>query len=97
MGTNYCAKKKISYPLTFQINSDKELVSLKEHLQTLQPEIHLGQEKIGYVFLANWNGGRYYSDYISYVNFIRDTDLKIYDEYEVPFSKMDFLKLIVPE
>lgn len=94
MGTNYYAKRKLEYPLAFAVNSDDELAQLKEHLENLQPTIHLGKTSAGWNFLAQWNGSRYYNDPISFINFIRDNDLVIYDEYDRQLSKEEFIDLV---
>ena len=89
MSTNYYAKP-VNFPLTFTVNSYDEL----EELTVKVKPIHLGKKSYGWNFLGSWNDGQYYHDYASYLTFLELTQWKIYDEYDNPIIKEEFIKIV---
>ena len=92
--TNYYAKKVIQFPLTFTVNSYDELEELTEKVKELQSSVHLGKRSEGWNFLGSWNDGVYYSDYQSYLDYINQPDIEIYDEYNNKLSPSEFINIV---
>lgn len=45
----------------------------------VENQIHLGKKSGGWNFLAQWNGGEYYTNKQEYLDFVKE--LEIFDEY----------------
>ena len=92
--TNYYARKKIQFPISFTVNSSDDLEELTEKVKELQSSVHLGKRSEGWNFLASWNDGVYYSDYQSYLDYINQPDIEIYDEYNNKLSPSEFINIV---
>ena len=94
MSTNYYARKVINFPLNFTINSFDDLEELTEKVKELQSSVHLGKSSVGWNFLGSWNDEVYYSDYQSFINYINQPDIEIYDEYNNKLTKNEFINIV---
>jgi hypothetical protein len=94
MSTNYYARKVIQFPLSFTVNSSDDLEELTEKVKELQSSVHLGKHSEGWNFLGSWNDGVYYSDYQSFINYINQPDIEIYDEYNNKLSPSEFINIV---
>ena len=92
--TNYYAKKVIQFPLTFTVNSYDELEELTVKVKELQSSVHLGKRSEGWNFLGSWNDGVYWWDYQSYLDYINQPDIEIYDEYNNKLSPSEFINIV---
>ena len=94
MSTNYYAKKVIQFPLTFTVNSYDELEELTVKVKELQSSVHLGKRSEGWNFLGSWNDGVYYSDYQSFINYINQPDIEIYDDNQNKLTQNEFINIV---
>ena len=94
MSTNYYARKVINFPLNFTINSFDNLEELTEKVKELQSSVHLGKRSEGWNFLGSWNDGVYYSDYQSFIDYINQPDIEIYDEYNNKLTQNEFINIV---
>jgi hypothetical protein len=92
--TNYYAKKVIQFPLTFTVNSYDELEELTVKVKELQSSVHLGKRSEGWNFLGSWNDGVYYSDYQSYLDYINQPDIEIYDDNQNKLTQNEFINIV---
>ena len=94
MSTNYYAIPTILFPLSFTVNSLEQLKELADQITSLTNPIHLGKKSNGWKFLGSWNDGAFYSNYQSYINFINQPDIEIYDEYDNKLTKEEFISIV---
>ena len=94
MSTNYYARKVINFPLNFTVNSSDDLEELTEKVKELQSSVHLGKSSVGWNFLGSWNDGVYYSDYQSYIDYINQPDIEIYDDNQNKLTQNEFINIV---
>ena len=94
MSTNYYAKQIINFPLNFTVNSFDDLEELANKIKKLSTAIHLGKSSRGWNFLGSWNDGVYYSNYQSYLDYINQPDIEIYDECDNKLTKNEFITIV---
>lgn len=92
--TNYYARKLIQFPLSFTVNSSDDLEELTEKVKELQSSVHLGKRSEGWNFLGSWNDGVYYSDYQSYLDYINQPDIEIYDDNQNKLTQNEFINIV---
>ena len=92
--TNYYAKKVIQFPLTFTVNSYDELEELTVKVKELQSSVHLGKRSEGWNFLGSWNDGVYWWDYQSYLDYINQPDIEIYDDNQNKLTQNEFINIV---
>lgn len=62
---------------------------IEEYYEKRKPkELHLGQSANGWVFLFQYNDGKYYTNKSEFLEFIKT--LEIYDEYKCPYTAEEF-------
>ena len=101
MGTNYYLKKKkkkrnIKEEIS-KIIDNEDISSLKEYVEELyqKTNIHIGKKSYGWKFLFNANDCKYYNlTKESIINFIKENDSIIMDEYGREISIDDFFLMV---